>query len=228
MLRVLLANAEMELVPESIAGHPQVRRLAQAGKRRPSELLLDQNQHHQALKTLEGGADRGRPDIVHYTLLTLLDSPLAKSGGLEVAIHTRGHHLVRVRGDTRLPRGEARFQGLMARVLRTGESSDEDPLIWVEGRMPPADALAKFAKGPVVRLDDDGPLTAPADLRTTGDLTLVLGAFPHGPFPEPWKTAAPRSVSLWPEPLSAWAVAADVVAAFRPPTPETPAASPQP
>jgi rRNA small subunit pseudouridine methyltransferase Nep1 len=217
VLRVILAGAELELVPPEIAGHPAVRMNLPAG-RKPSEVLLDQNLHATASRPLPDGERRGRPDIVHYTLLALLESPLCKAGGLEVAVHTSANELIRVRPDTRLPRGEARMHGLLAKVLRDGRSQDKDPLVWVEGVGKPDKVLASFAKGPVVRLDEGGPPMAPADLARKakgGDLTVVLGAFPSGDFHADWKAAVPDAASLWREPLNAWAVAAEVVAAWR-------------
>jgi rRNA small subunit pseudouridine methyltransferase Nep1 len=219
VLRVLLAEAELELVPVEIAGHPAVRASAKAQDRRPGQVLLDQNLHGAALGKLEEGARRGRPDIVHYCLLTLLESPLNKAGGLEVAIHTRHRLLIRVKPDTRLPRGEARFQGLMGKVLREGRSQDKKPLIWVEGEVTPAQALHAFAKGPVLRLDEGGALLSPAQLAeradASPDLTLVLGAYPAGAFLPEWTEAVPGAVSIWKEPLNAWAVAAEVAAGYR-------------
>lgn len=216
MLTILLAGAEVELVPQEVAGHPAIREPARAAGRRPTEMLLDQNQHGAALGRLEDGKRRGRPDIVHYCLLTLLESPLCKAGGVRVAIHTRHGELLQVRSDTRLPRGEARFQGLLAKVLREGRSHDKEPLLWSEGTLEPAQVVAKMARGPVVRLDEGGAPLSPAQLAERGaDLTLVLGAFPSGTFPDAWLAAAPDAVSLWPEPLNAWAIAAEVAAAHR-------------
>lgn len=217
VLKVLLVGAEVELVPPEIAGHPSVRLNLQAG-RKPSDALLDQNLHATASRPLPGGERRGRPDIVHYSLLTLLESPVAKAGQLEVAVHTRDNELIRIRTDTRLPRGEARMHGLLAKVLRDGRSQDKQPLIWVEATMTPAKVLESFAKGPVVRLDEGGAALSPAEVVAKakgGDLTLVLGAFPSGDFAPAWKEVAPDAVSIWREPLNAWAVAGELVAAWR-------------
>lgn len=217
-LRVVLAQAELELVPQEIASHPIVRRQAQSMGKRPGQLVLDQNNHAPAMQDLAEHERRGRPDITHYCLLSLLESPLCRAGALEVAIHTRNRRFVRVRSDTRLPRGEARFQGVMARVLFEGASHDRDPLLWVEGRLAPEQVLERFGQGPVIRLDEHGPLVTPfqlADQASEGDLTVVLGAFPHGDWNVDWVQAAPRAASIWADPLNAWAVAAEVAAGFR-------------
>ncbi len=217
MLRFVLAGAELELVPPEIAGHPSVRMNLPAG-RKPSEVLLDQNLHATASRPLPDGERRGRPDIVHYTLLTLLESPACKAGQLEVCLHTSANELIRIRPDTRLPRGEARMHGLLAKVLRDGRSQDKDPLVWVEGVGKPEKVLAAFAKGPVLRLDEGGAAMTPAEVvgrAKGGDLTLVLGAFPSGDFHADWKAAAPEAVSIWKDPLNAWAVAGELTAAWR-------------
>lgn len=229
MLRFVLADAEVELAPNDIAGHPAIRATAVAQGRKPSEVLLDQNQHSAALAKIPDGKRRGRPDIVHITLLTLLESPLCKRGGLEVAIHTRNSTLVRVRRDTRLPRSEARFQGLLAKVLRDGVSND-DPAPWMvaQTRCGPRQVLEAFhpPAAPLVRLDETaGPPQSPLDIVARAqpataagalpDLTLVLGAFPSGGFSPAWLAAAPQAASLWSEPLVAWAVAGELCGAYR-------------
>ncbi|MGB1585571.1 MAG: hypothetical protein ACPHID_00810 [Thermoplasmatota archaeon] len=219
MLRILLAEAELELVPESIWGHPNVRKAVKASGRKAAEMLLDQNAHQHACRQLDDGARRGRPDIVQYCLLSLLESPLAKQGELEVAIHTRHGQLIRIRPDTRLPRGEGRFQGLMAKVLQTGASQDgPQPLVHVEATCSPAEALERFGRGPVLRLDEGGKHIAPQELANHGKhdkLTLLLGAYPSGAWSQAWQSAAPETARIFDQPLNAWAVAAECVAGYR-------------
>ncbi|MEK6974981.1 MAG: 16S rRNA methyltransferase [Candidatus Thermoplasmatota archaeon] len=217
MLHIILAGAEVELAPESIAGHPAVRTTAKEQNRKGTEVLLDQNVHSTAIRQLPDGERRGRPDILHYCLLVLLESPLNKEGRLKVLVHTRNGELVNIRSDTRLPRGEARFQGLLSKVLRDGASQDKQPLLWSDGVRTPAQVLAE-CKGPVVRLDEAGEAVRPADLArraVDGDLTVVLGAFPAGDFTPDWLKAAPTAASIFPQALNAWAVASEVVAGFR-------------
>ena len=215
---MILAGAEVELAPEAIAGHPAIRATARELNRKPNEVLLDQNVHAPAIRQLPEGERRGRPDILHYTLLSLMESPLNKMGQVQVAIHTRNGELIRIKPDTRLPRGEARFQGLISKVLRDGASQDKEPLLWSDGAVEPAKVLEYCAKGPVVRLDEGGAALSPARLAAKakgGDLTVVLGAFPSGDFSAAWKSAAPETVSIFPQALNAWAVAAEVAAAVR-------------
>ncbi len=210
-MRFILAEAEVEIVPPEIRGHPQVRKVAREASRRPEEMLLDANHHWQAMQSLPDAKRRGRPDITHLTLLTILESPLCKAGHAEVLVHTRDGHLLRVRRDTRLPRAEARFQGLMAKVLTTGRSNEGDPLIQDLGRVEPVDVV-KDAPTSIVRLDEGGAQVQPWNLSAG---TAVIGAYPAGEWSEAWRLAVPEAISIWPESLNAWAVAAEIVAGQR-------------
>ncbi|ORZ18539.1 Alpha/beta knot methyltransferase [Absidia repens] len=79
--------------------------------------LLNCDEHQSILKRLGRDIADARPDIVHQCLLTLLDSPLNKSGHLEVYIHTTNDVLIRINPECRIPRTIKRFSGLMIQLL---------------------------------------------------------------------------------------------------------------
>ena len=58
-----------------------------------------------------------RPDITHQCLLTLLDSPLNKSGHLRIFIRTQRGVLIEINPRIRIPRTYSRFAGLMVQLL---------------------------------------------------------------------------------------------------------------
>lgn len=55
-----------------------------------------------------------RPDIVHQSLLSLLDSPLNKSGLLKIYIQTSQNILIYINPETKIPRTYKRFAGMMS------------------------------------------------------------------------------------------------------------------
>jgi len=59
-----------------------------------------------------------RPDILHQSLLTLMDSPLNKAGKLEVYITTTTNQVIKINPATRIPRTFKRFAALMAQLLQ--------------------------------------------------------------------------------------------------------------
>ena len=65
-----------------------------------NKLKLDQNNFH--------------PDILHQSLMALLDSPINKAGRLRVFIRTRKGVLIKISPKIRIPRTFKRFSGLMA------------------------------------------------------------------------------------------------------------------
>ncbi|CDS09389.1 hypothetical protein LRAMOSA10749 [Lichtheimia ramosa] len=82
--------------------------------------LLNCDEHQSILKRLGRDIADARPDIVHQCLLALLDSPLNKSGHLQVYIHTAKGVVIRINPECRIPRTIKRFSGLMVQLLEKG------------------------------------------------------------------------------------------------------------
>ena len=88
MISFVLAESELEMVPEKLLSHPAVVSSAKRRGKKPEEILLDSNFHHNALKGIEDGERRGRPDIAHVFLLVALESIANKRGLIkDVIIH---------------------------------------------------------------------------------------------------------------------------------------------
>lgn len=172
MLTLVIAEAELELVPPSIADHPIIVKSARKRGKSPERILLDSNFHHTAMKKLKDAERRGRPDIIHITLLCALESVLNKQGNLAVYIHTRNDILISVDPKTRIPRSYNRFCGLMEQLLEKG--SVENLLRTEKKRL---DQLLETMSGEIVILDYGG---APLTLKR--DMVCVVGGFPHGNF----------------------------------------------
>ena len=218
MLTLVLADAELELVPESIVHHSQVQKAARARDRRPSRTLLDSSVHHEALRAVPEGERRGRPDLVHFSLLLALDSALNKADELRVVVHTRNDQRLAIHPDTRLMRHYPRFVGLMEKLFQTGASpTREDPLLLLEDGWPLKRVLEHHATGPIVCFQEKGPAVEPGAWlaqrrQASPDLTVVLGCFPHGDFHEDPATWASEVVGLGGEALSVWTVEMEVLA----------------
>lgn len=75
--------------------------------------LLNCDDHQSFLKKHGKDPADARPDVVHQSLMALLDSPLNKAGLLRVYIHTASNVLIEVSPHIRIPRTYKRFAGLM-------------------------------------------------------------------------------------------------------------------
>jgi rRNA small subunit pseudouridine methyltransferase Nep1 len=214
-LAVILLESGLELVPESLWSHPQVKSVATRYGIQPSRMLLDKTLHYHAMHMLPQKWKRGRPDIVHTTLLVLQDSMLNMQGLLEVYIHVYDGRVFRVAPETRLPKNYDRFKGLMAQLLAAGKVPPTgEPLIWLE-----ANSLKEFVekRGRIILLHEKGkPATTRSVAREaleTG-LPIGIGMFPRGDFKRSTLRKAAKSYSLaGGRPLKAWTVACRIVSA---------------
>jgi len=73
--------------------------------------ILNVDDHSTVLKRSGRDFSTARPDILHQSLLMLLDSPLNRAGFLQVYIHTANNVLIEVNPQTRIPRTFPRFAG---------------------------------------------------------------------------------------------------------------------
>jgi rRNA small subunit pseudouridine methyltransferase Nep1 len=80
--------------------------------------LLNCDDHKNLLHKNGRDPSEIRPDILHQCLMTLLDSPLNKSGKLLIYIHTAQNVLIEVHPSLRVPRTFKRFAGLAVELLQ--------------------------------------------------------------------------------------------------------------
>jgi rRNA small subunit pseudouridine methyltransferase Nep1 len=221
MLTLILAEAELELVPEVIKEHPQVRAAARSRDRRPARTLLDASMHHEAMRQIPEGERRGRPDLVHFSLLLALDSALNRADQLRVVVHTRNDERLAVNPETRLMRHYPRFVGLMEKLFHDlgTPRAEANEFLFLESGWPLKRVIEHHKSGPVVCFTESGRPVEPgaflAEKAVGGDLTVVLGCFPHGDFHEDPKAWADDVVGLGAAPLSVWTVEMEILASWE-------------
>ncbi len=216
MLTLVLADAELELVPPPLQGHPAVRTSAKRRGRSPSAILLDSSLHHPALKKFPDGERRGRPDIAHLFVLLCLDSVLNGQRELRTLVHTRNDEVIRIAPETRIPKNYPRFVGLMEDLFEKGAVPADKPLLTLERGVSLRSLLATFPPPRWAFAESGERLnlwTELAGLR--GDLTAVVGGFPHDDFLSPVGSLCDRLVSIHDEPLRAWTVTSEILVAYR-------------
>jgi len=217
VLTLILADAEFELVPQGLTGHPSVYASARKRGRSPRSILLDSSVHHPALKKFPEGERRGRPDIVHVFLLLCLDSILNQEGALSTIVHTRNDDVLRIAPHTRIPRNYTRFVGLVEELFHKGSVPDAEPLITLERGVPLKEVLEGI-DAPAWAFVEDGERLADLGSAFTDvreGLVAVLAGFPHGGFRSPVRDLCDRVVSIHAEPLKAWTVASEILVTFR-------------
>lgn len=110
---LIVAEASLEVVPESLRNHPAVKAHAARLGRDPGRTLLDRSYHHAAMKDDESFSKRGRPDIVHFSMAAVLASPLYINNQIRVYISTVDNNCILIGERVRFPKSYSRFDGLM-------------------------------------------------------------------------------------------------------------------
>jgi len=213
-LRFILLESPLELVPRQLWNHPQVINYAKRFNIEPWQTLLDKTYHYHAMASLTRKWKRGRPDIVHVTLLVITESIPALKGLVEVYIHVIDGRVFRVKPGTRIPKHLDRFKGLMAQLLHHNQvpPDTENPLIYKV-----ADTLAEFTKrhGGIILLHEKGEEKTPREIAREALETgapLGIGMFPRGDFQKSTlRKAAKRYRIHGGIPLKAWTVAAEIL-----------------
>ncbi len=215
MLHLVIADAELEPVPESIRDHPAVVNYAKRRGKRPEEVLLDSTYHHAALKKLSDGERRGRPDITHICLLNALESIANKEGLLRVYVHTRNDEVIYIKPETRIPRNYNRFVGLMESLFKNRVVPRDLELLRMEEKSL-KELVEEIGPDGVFVMHEEGTLTKPAELgkrlASLENPLVVVGGFPHGDFRSeiPWE-----KISIYKGPLMAWTVVNEIIINFE-------------
>ncbi len=214
MLHIILADSELETVPQKISSNKTIQRKAQKRGRKATELILDSNYHHNQMRKLKDSNRRGRPDIVHVCTLSALDSPLNKEGLLKFYVHTRQDKIIDINPETRIPRSYNRFIGLMEQLFITDGVPPDNPLMTLSekslenkiNQINPRKTLAFTQNGEKVTKKQ-----LFSNLEKTVDVCAIIGGFPHGNFISNIEEIADEHISIYPESLDAISVVNHVI-----------------
>ncbi|MDA4132822.1 MAG: ribosome biogenesis protein [Thaumarchaeota archaeon] len=116
-LHFVIAESALELIPKPLWTDPSVRADSKRRGAEPGDILLDKSIHQSAMLKLKDGHRRGRPDLVHLTLLSVTSTPLHQDGKVQVYIHTVDDKVLEFAEGARPPKSYARFRNLMEKLL---------------------------------------------------------------------------------------------------------------
>jgi rRNA small subunit pseudouridine methyltransferase Nep1 len=211
LLNFVLAESALELVPREIWSRPAVVSDATRRERKAGEILLDRSFHHSAMERLRDSEKRGRPDLVHITLLDVTGSPLYLDGRVMVYVHTYPDTVIEIEPKTRIPKNYLRFRGLMEKclverpttgLLRVRQMSCSALLKMVG----PGGAYGLSVRGKQSSLPDFAKRVA-----DEGNACVVVGGFPHGHFSAETARSFDELVRIDSRPLEAHVVAARLI-----------------
>tara|TARA_B100001013_G_C24571719_1_gene426834 strand:+ start:439 stop:1125 length:687 start_codon:yes stop_codon:yes gene_type:complete len=186
MLTLILAESALEPIPLEIAKNNSVKKQMHRNNKSLEYFLLDKSIHFDAMKNLKDKHKRGRPDLIHITLLNIIATPLYKNDLVEIYVHTINNNILRIHKNVRLPKSYSRFELLISKLFREKIIEHENKklieilntdLDGLVGKIKPDIIIGLSSKGEIKeckqiakKLDEyDRPL-------------LIIGGFPHGDF----------------------------------------------
>ena len=211
MLYFVLAESALELVPKEIRRQPAVASDAKRRQKDPSEILLDRSFHHSAMAKLKDSEKRGRPDLVHITLLDVMGTPLYLDGSVRVFVHTYDDVVLEIAEKTRIPKNYLRFRGLMEKVL---VERPKQGLIKVHS-MGVKELVRMISSDEMIGLSVQGKMTSLEDLAkrviAAKNPSVIVGGFPHGHFSPGTLSVMDQLVRIDARPLEAHVVASRMI-----------------
>ncbi len=219
LITVLLAESALETFPKELLSGLEVRQFFSKLKKTPSEVMFDMGYHSNFTKGLTDIEKRGRPDIVHFALLSCFGSILAREQRLKVLIHTYKDKVIEINPEARLPKNIDRFNGLILQLFKGKkiplDSSNplmvltEQSLIELLSELRPKhDLIIEFSvKGEQLSSSDYSKII----FNATNPL-LIFGAFPHGEISDLPNDLIDKRIGIYEEGLDLFAVISQILA----------------
>lgn len=216
MLNLIIADAELELIPADMVEDYAIRKHAKKRNKPAKEIILDSNFMHGAIERYYPGKSNrmGRPDIIYILLQVALESILNKKDQLRVFVHTRNNDIIQINPETRIPKSYNRFIGLMEDLFKKREiRSGERVLLSIsEGHV---EDVANQTAAKVVVLSPRGNKSKVGEIiQSPDDLTIIIGGFSEGDYLSNVYDLG-KSYSIFDEELTIWSVALETIAEYE-------------
>ncbi len=219
-LNIILAESGLELIPRELQNNPIIIKTARKRGKKPSEILLDISLHYRAMKLLPLWHKRGRPDIIHISLLSILSSPLNYEGMVNVYIHTINNVIISIDPTTRIPKNYNRFVGLMEQLLILGRvpPNSDKPLMCIRsGGI--SDLVKNISCNDIILMHEEGEFMSPymlgkliaSKILSDENVCVIVGGFQRGDFSEDTMRIATKKISIYRKSLPTWIVVDRIV-----------------
>jgi rRNA small subunit pseudouridine methyltransferase Nep1 len=184
MISLILSESALELVPSELKHHPSVISHARKLGKRTSEILLDNSWHFAAMKGIKNEMKRGRPDLVHFSILEATTIPLYLQNKMKLFVHTIDDKVIYFSQNVHIPKSYHRFEGLVEKLYQEKKiTANNDVLLEIKEKtfselldeINPSKVIGFSAKGKVKSYENIAA-------EISHDTCIVLGGFQKGHF----------------------------------------------
>ncbi len=184
MISLILSESSLELVPSELKHHPSVVSHARKLGKHPSEILLDNSWHFAAMNGIKNELKRGRPDLVHFSILEVTTIPLYIKGHLKFYVHTIDDKVISFSPNVHVPKSYHRFAGLVEKLYRELTiTSNNDILLTIEDKTF-SELLTEIKPSKVIGFSTNGKSNSYETIATkiSDNTCIVIGGFQKGHF----------------------------------------------
>jgi len=186
MLSFILAESSLELVPKELLDHPSVVSHSKKLGKVPEKILLDNSWHFAAMKGIKNEIKRGRPDIVHLSLLEICGTPLYFEQKIQVYVHTLDDKVIFIGNKVRLPKSYHRFVGLIEQLYVDKVIQENGTNLLELKDLSLSELLTIIQPNQIIGLSTEGISSSFEEIsnKLTKNSCIVIGGFQKGHFSE--------------------------------------------
>ena len=184
MISLIISESALELVPYELEGHPSVISHARKLGKHSSEILLDNSWHFAAMKGIKNEIKRGRPDIVHFSILEATTIPLYLENKLNLFVHTIDDKVIHFGKNVHLPKSYHRFQGVIEKLYLEKKIIANNELLLEIKEQTFSELLDEIKPSKIVGFSTEGELSSYEKIaaQISDNSCIVLGGFQKGHF----------------------------------------------
>lgn len=184
MISLILAESSLELVPSELKNHPSVISHARKLGKNPSEILLDNSWHFAAMKGIENEMKRGRPDLVHFSILEATTIPLYLKNKMKLYVHTVDDKVISFGENVHIPKSYHRFEGVIEKLYQEKTiKTNNDVLLKIKEKTFP-ELLDEINPSKILGFSTKGNKSTYEKIakEITDNTCIVIGGFQKGHF----------------------------------------------
>ena len=184
MISLIISESALELIPFEFQDHPSVISHAKKLGKHSSEILLDNSWHFAAMKGIKNQIKRGRPDLVHFSILEATTIPLYLQNKLNLFVHTIDDKVIHFGKNVHLPKSYHRFEGVIEKLYQEKKIISNNELLLELKDQTFLELISEINPSKIIGFSTEGQLSSYEKIaaQISDNSCIVLGGFQKGHF----------------------------------------------
>ena len=184
MISLIISESALELIPFELQDHPSVISHAQKLGKYSSEILLDNSWHFAAMKGIKNEIKRGRPDLVHFSILEATTIPLYLQNKLNLFVHTIDDKVIHFGKNVHLPKSYHRFEGVIEKLYQEKKIIAKNELLLNLKDQTFSELINEIKPSKIIGFSTEGKLNTYENIASQipDNSCIVIGGFQKGHF----------------------------------------------